>query len=91
MNNLFNKMFGKDALSYEFYKGLKQVVISPDCLPFYQYDHALWEQLFPTVLTSFTSLLEAGLLAGMDCGLCGCSSKEVKLVKTVGKSCSHSA
>ena len=24
----------------------------------YQYDHALWEQLFPTVLTSFTSLLE---------------------------------
>ena len=36
-------------------------------------------------------LLEAGLLAGMDCGLCCCSSKEVKLVKTVGKSCSHSA
>ena len=23
MNNLFNKMFGKDALSYEFDKGLK--------------------------------------------------------------------
>ena len=58
MNNLFNKMFGKDALSYEFDKGLKQVVISPDCLPIYQYDHALWKQLFPTVLTSFTSLLE---------------------------------
>ena len=58
MNNLFNKMFGKDALSYEFDKGLKRVVISPDCLPIYQYDHALWEQLFPTVLTSFTSLLE---------------------------------
>ena len=34
------------------------MVISPDCLPIYQYDHALWEQLFPTVLTSFTSLLE---------------------------------
>ena len=51
-------MFGKDALSYEFDKGLKRVVISPDCLPIYQYDHALWEQLFPTVLTSFTSLLE---------------------------------
>ena len=37
---------------------LKRVVISPDCLPIYQYDHALWEELFPTVLTSFTSLLE---------------------------------
>ncbi|CAH3185098.1 unnamed protein product [Porites lobata] len=58
MNNLFNKLFCKDALSYEFDKGLKQVVILPDCLPIYQYDHALWEQLFPTVLTSFTSLLE---------------------------------
>ena len=58
MNNLFNKMFGKDALSHEFDQGLKRVVISPDCLPIYQYDHALWEQLFPTVLTSFTSLLE---------------------------------
>ena len=58
MNDLFNKMFGKDALSYEFDKGLKRVVISPICLPIYQYDHALWEQLFPTVLTSFTSLLE---------------------------------
>ena len=58
MNDLFNKMFGKDALSYEFDKGLKRVVISPDCLPIYQYDHALWEQLFPTVLTSFTSFLE---------------------------------
>ena len=34
------------------------MVISPDCLPIYQYDHALWEQLFLTVLTSFTSLLE---------------------------------
>ena len=56
MNDLLNKMFGKDALSYEFDKGLKQVVISPHCLPIYHYDHALWEQLFPTVLTSFTSL-----------------------------------
>ena len=36
-------------------------------------------------------LLEAGLLVGMACALYGCSSKEVKLVKTVGKSCSHSA
>ena len=51
-------MFGKDALSYEFDKGLKWVVISPDCLPIYQYDHALWEPLFPTVLTGFTSFLE---------------------------------
>ena len=58
MNDLFNKIFGKDALCYEFDKGLVGVVISPDCLPIYQYDHALWEQLFPTVLTSFTSLLE---------------------------------
>ena len=58
MNDLFNKMFGKDALSYEFDKGLKRVVISPDCLPIYQYHHALWEQLFPTLLTSFTSFLE---------------------------------
>ena len=58
MNNLFNKMFGKDALSYEFDKGLERVVISPDCLPIYQYDYALWEQLFLTVLISFTSLLE---------------------------------
>ena len=58
MNDLFKKMFRKDALSYEFDKGLKRVVISPICLPIYQYDHALWEQLFPTVLTSFTSLLE---------------------------------
>ena len=58
MNDLFNKMFGKDALPYEFDNGLKRVVISLDCLPIYQYDHALWEQLFPTVLTSFTSLLE---------------------------------
>ena len=52
MNDLFNKIFGKDALCYEFDKGLVGVVISPDCLPIYQYDHALWEQLFPTVLTS---------------------------------------
>ena len=58
MNDLFNKMFGKDALSYEFDKRLKRVVLSPECLTIYQYDHALWEQLFPTVLTSFTSLLE---------------------------------
>ena len=58
MNDLFKKMFRKDALSNEFDKGLKRVVISPDRLPIYQYDHALWEQLFPTVLTSFTSLLE---------------------------------
>ena len=56
MNDLFNKMFGKDALCYEFDKGLKRVVISLDCLPIYQYDHALWEQLFPTVLTSFSFL-----------------------------------
>ena len=41
MNDLFNKMFGKDALCYEFDKGLKRVVISPGCLPIYQYDHAL--------------------------------------------------
>ena len=58
MNDLFNKMFGKDALSYEFDKGLKWVVISPDCLPIYQYDHELGGQLFPTVVTSFTSFLE---------------------------------
>ena len=58
MNDLFKKMFRKDALSYEFDKGLKRVVISPNRLPIYQYEHALWEQLFPTVLTSFTSLLE---------------------------------
>ena len=32
MNDLFKKMFGKDALSYEFDKGLKRVLISPDCL-----------------------------------------------------------
>ena len=48
------------------------------------------ERLVEEVLTG-PVLLEAGLLAGMDCGLCRCSSKEVKLVKTVGKSCSHSA
>ena len=48
------------------------------------------ERLVEELLTG-SVLLKAGLLAGMDCGLCGCSSKEVKLVKTVGKSCSHSA
>ena len=48
------------------------------------------ERLVEELLTG-SVLLEAGLLAGMDCGLCGCSSKEVKLFKTVGKSCSHSA
>ena len=47
------------------------------------------ERLVEELLTG-PVLLEAGLLAGMDCGLCGCSSNEVKLVKTVGKSCSHS-
>ena len=45
------------------------------------------ERLVEELLTG-SVLLEAGLLAGMACG---CSSKEVKLVKTVGKSCSHSA
>ena len=34
------------------------MVISPDCLPIYQYDHELGGQLFPTVVTSFTSFLE---------------------------------
>ena len=48
------------------------------------------ERLVEELLTG-PVLLEAGLLAGMDCGLCDCSSKEVKLVKTVGKSCYHSA
>ena len=48
------------------------------------------ERLVEELLTG-SVLLEAGLLAGMACGLCGCSSNEVKLVKTVGKSCSHSA
>ena len=48
------------------------------------------ERLVEEVLTG-SGLLEAGLLAGMACGLGGCSRKEVKLVKTVGKSCSHSA
>ena len=48
------------------------------------------ERLVEDLLTG-PVLLEAGLLAGMACGLCGCSRKEVKLVKTVGKSCSHSA
>ena len=47
------------------------------------------ERLVEELLTG-SVLLEAGLLAGMACGLCGCSRKE-KLVKTVGKSCSHSA
>ena len=42
------------------------------------------ERLVEELLTG-PMLLEAGLLAGMD------SSNEVKLVKTVGKSCSHSA
>ena len=46
------------------------------------------ERLVEELLTG-SVLLKAGLLAGMDCGLCGCSSNEVKLVKTVGKSCSH--
>ena len=46
------------------------------------------ERLVEELLTG-SVLLKAGLLAGMACGLCGCSSNEVKLVKTVGKSCSH--
>ena len=41
------------------------------------------ERLLEELLTG-PVLLEAGLLAGMACGLCGCSRKEVKLVKTVG-------
>ena len=42
------------------------------------------ERLVEELLTG-PVLLEAGLLAGMACALCGCSSKEVKLVKTVGR------
>ena len=34
------------------------MVMSPECFPTYQHDHALWEQMFPTVLTSVTSFLE---------------------------------
>ena len=49
------------------------------------------ERLVEELLTGPVLLEAPGLLAGMACGLCGCSSKEVKLVKTVGKSCSHSA
>ena len=48
------------------------------------------ERLVEDLLTG-PVLLEAGLLAGMACGLCGCSSKEVRLVRTIGKNCSHSA
>ena len=58
MNDLLNKMFGNDFLSYEWDRGLKRMVMSPECFPTYQYDHALWEQMFPTVFTSVTSFLE---------------------------------
>ena len=49
------------------------------------------ERLVEELLTGPVLLEAPGLVAGMAYGLCGCSSKEVKLVKTVGKSCSHSA
>lgn len=55
MNDLFHKIFGDDFLSYEWDKGLKRIVIAPECLPVYQYDHALWEKMIPSFLTPMSS------------------------------------
>lgn len=57
MNDLFHKVFGDDFLSYEWDKGLKRIVIAPECFPVYQYDHGLWEKMIPSILTSFASCL----------------------------------
>ena len=55
MDDLFNKMFGDDFLVYEWDKGLKEMIISPDSFPCYDYDHAQWEENFSTEATSYTS------------------------------------
>ena len=50
MNDLFNKIFGDDFFSYEWDRGLKRMVISPECFPAYQYNHTSWEEMFPATI-----------------------------------------
>ena len=47
MNELFLNIFGDDFLKYGWDKEKKRVIISPETLPSYQYDHLLWEEATP--------------------------------------------
>lgn len=47
MNELFLNIFGDDFLQYGWDKEKKGVIISPESLPSYQYDHLLWEKSTP--------------------------------------------
>ena len=46
MENLFTEIFGNDFLVYEWDKAKGTLIISPDSLPCFRYNHALWEEAF---------------------------------------------
>ena len=56
MNDLLSNIFGDDYLHYEWDKGLKRMIISPDSFPCYEHDYALWEETLPKEVTSSTCL-----------------------------------
>ena len=43
VDDLFTKTFGEDFLVYKWDKALRSVIISPESIPAFNGDHALWE------------------------------------------------
>ena len=56
VNNLFTLTFGEDYLAYEWDKGKRSVIISPESIPSYNCDnYALWESALKSLCPSTQS------------------------------------
>lgn len=47
--NFFTMTFGEDYLAYEWDKEKWAVIISPESIPSYNYDHAVWESVLKSL------------------------------------------
>ena len=52
MNQLFELIFGKDHLTYEYDQN-KTCVVADDDIPKLDYEHSLWEEIYRTMIRSF--------------------------------------
>ena len=55
VDDLFTKTFGDDFLVYKWDKALKSVIISPESIPAYNCDRAVWEDVLKSLCPSFKS------------------------------------
>ena len=60
VNNLFTMAFGEDFLAYEWHKIKRSATISPESIPAFNYDHALWASALNSLCTSAQSNLSIG-------------------------------